>query len=59
MADALLTMELLRQPVAADGNGFGLFPPFCYRTICRRLPLVAATGLHKGSILGKLTELSS
>jgi hypothetical protein len=21
-------MELLRQPVATDGNGFGLFPPF-------------------------------
>jgi hypothetical protein len=26
--DLLLTMAFPRQPVAAHGNGFGLFPPF-------------------------------
>jgi hypothetical protein len=43
----LLTMELLRQPVATYGNGFRLFEPFRRRRICERLPTVATTGLHK------------
>jgi hypothetical protein len=36
------------QPVATD---LACFCRFRHRTICRRLPLVATTGLHKGSIL--------
>jgi len=34
MADALLTMERLRQPVAAGGNGFRLFCGFEGGPIC-------------------------
>src|SRR2546430_16951179 len=40
-ADALLTMERLRQPVATDGNGFGLFlgasAPVRFAVDCHRL----------------------
>jgi hypothetical protein len=49
--DLLLTMERLRQLVATGGNRFGRFEPFAARLICDRLPPVATTGLHKGSIL--------
>src|SRR5205823_9044298 len=44
-ADALLTMERLRQPVATHGNGFGVFPPFP-RSV--DLPLIA-TGRNHGA----------
>ena len=40
-----------RQPDATHGNGFRLFPPVRAGAICDRLPPVAATGLHKGSIV--------
>jgi hypothetical protein len=43
-------MRCSRQPVATDGNGFGLFSRA--DPICDRLPPVATTGLHKGSIFG-------
>jgi hypothetical protein len=39
-----------RQRVATCGNGFGLIRGFWARVICERLPPVATTGLHKGSI---------
>src|SRR5213083_1064240 len=44
-ADALLTMERLRQPVAADGNGFRLFSRF---RGAADLPLIA-TGCNHGA----------
>jgi transposase len=40
-----------RKRLATDGNGFGVIPPFFGAAICHRLPPVATTGLHKGSIL--------
>jgi hypothetical protein len=43
-------MELLRQLVATDGNGFGVIPPFSRLRDLPRLPPVATTGLHRGSI---------
>ena len=49
--DTLLTMRSNRQPDATHGNGFRLFPPVRAGAICDRLPPVAATGLHKGSIV--------
>jgi hypothetical protein len=49
--DPLLTMRSFRQPVATDGNGFGLFGRSSAGAICDRLPRVATTGLHKGSIV--------
>ncbi len=42
-ADALLTMERLRQPVAAGGNGFALFLRF---TVPPALPLIALGCTH-------------
>lgn len=48
---AFLTMERLRQLVATDSNGFRLYGGFRAQPICDRLPQVATTGLHKGSIL--------
>jgi hypothetical protein len=45
--DPLLTMERLRQAVAANGNGFGLFPPLPRSAVCRWLPPVATTGSIK------------
>src|SRR5439155_15683907 len=44
-ADALLTMERLRQPVAVGGNGFALFSVF---TDPVDLPLIAA-GCNPGA----------
>src|SRR5438093_12846692 len=44
-------MRFKRQLVAAGGDGLGLIEPFCGRATCDRLPPVATTGLHKGSIL--------
>jgi hypothetical protein len=44
-------MRWLRQLVASDGSGFGLFGRFRGRAICDRLPGVATAGLDKGSIL--------
>jgi hypothetical protein len=44
-ADALLTMELLRQVLAMHGNGFRLFSPFLPVS---DLPLVA-TGRNHGA----------
>jgi hypothetical protein len=48
---AFLTMYFMTQPAAAGRNGFRLFLGFEGGLICRWLPLVATTGLHKGSIL--------
>src|SRR5215210_3223709 len=47
----LLTMRSLRQRVATDGDGFACFRGFPAGPISERLPPVATTGLHKGSIL--------
>src|SRR5437762_13695809 len=52
-------MERLRQLVATDGNGFRLSEPFSARPVCYRLPPVATTGLHKGSILCSLLRQQS
>jgi hypothetical protein len=41
----LLTMRSDQQPVATDGNGFGLFSPFAHAV---DLPLVA-TGCNRGA----------
>jgi hypothetical protein len=49
-ADPLLTMELLRQLVATDGNGFGFFAASArsrFAPVCHRLQ---PRGSHKGSI---------
>jgi hypothetical protein len=43
-------MRSFPQPVATHGNGFGLFGRSSAGAICDRLPPVATTGLHKGSI---------
>jgi hypothetical protein len=44
---AFLTMEILGQPVAADGNGFRFFGGSMGGAICNRLPPVATTGSRK------------
>jgi hypothetical protein len=43
-----------RQAVATHGNGFGLISRFRGVPICDRLPPVATTRLHKGSIVCSL-----
>ena len=49
MIDLLPTMRSNWQPLASDGNGFGLFSRFLRQIV---LPLIATpAGLHKGSIL--------
>jgi hypothetical protein len=44
-------MRSNRQSDATHGKGFRLFPPVRAGAICDRLLPVAATGLHKGSIV--------
>jgi hypothetical protein len=56
---AFLTMERLRQPVAAHGNGFAYLSRFRLTSTCHGLPPVAPAGLHKGSILRCLLWLRS
>ena len=48
---AFLTMERLRQPLAAGGIGFGLFSPFSRARDLRVIATDCNHGLHKGSIL--------
>src|SRR5215216_7836420 len=44
-------MRSFRQPVATHGNGSACLSRSSAGAICARLPPVATTGLHKGSIL--------
>src|SRR5512133_3136472 len=52
-------MRGFRQPVATGGDGFDCFRGYRVDSICDRLPPLATTGLHKGSIICSLVRQQS
>jgi lipoprotein-anchoring transpeptidase ErfK/SrfK len=55
----LLTMRCTQQAGAAMATDFACLRGLCAPSICRCLPPVATTGLHKGSILSRPATVSA